>query len=721
MAFAVTSRRAILCVCTALVTSSGAFAQQQTAQSGGLEEIVVTAQKRSESLGTVPISINVITGQTLADYKMTEFRDVAHYIPNFSVGKSAASDGISIRGIGSGAGSLNFEQSVALFVDGVYGGRSHQFQAPFLDLERIEILRGPQGGLAGKNTTSGAVNLITAKPTDVFEASVNASYEFELKGKELTGVISGPLTEKFKARVAARFEDTDGWVRNPSNANKMEPSASRYAGRFTGVLDASDNLTLTGKAEFSQVKEDGCFYETKAPTDPIVMTRVNACNGFPFTGDKEYDYTKSYNGTLTADLQLGGGFNLTSITAYSAFDWSKFTDGDFSEVSFSGARFKENFHQFSEELRLLSPTGKFVEYVAGVYFHKNWQHTTRISLLNVGTQFGTTVRDYNQDTKTLSTFGQVTLNLTDKLSAKGSLRYTHEPKEGHVTRARTGTVAVTNLITPIDGRRVENQWDPGASVQYQFTPSFMAFASYAHGSKGGGFTGDSSTVTAANWGFEPESSYSYEGGFKLNGSKTRLFVTVFHTRYKNQQVTVLRPDAPIFETKNVGVAQSEGVEVEGAWSPLEGLTINASGAYLKAKYVFYPNGNCLYPRDTIPGCVQDRSNTPFDTPTWTGSMRADYTTPITDSLNLLIGVGMNYQSNTFRYGNPRCALAAYAKIDGRLGVEAADGKWRAALRGRNLGDKGTWTGCPATPLRAGYYTFNSEPPRTIALEFGVKF
>ena len=427
---------------------------------------------------------------------------------------------------------------------------------------------------------------------------------------------------------------------------------------------------------------------------------------------------ESSNAMLIVDWDIGE-HRLTSITAYSGYDWSKVTDGDFSELDLVVARFHEDYEQYSQEIRWISPTGGKLDYVVGAYYHVYDLLTDRQNSFNRPPLDGTIIRRSNQDDDLFSIFGAATWHLTDSLRLAASLRYTNEKKDAFMTRDLTGVAP--GLDTDIGGSRKEEHWDPAASFQWDITDRTMFFVTYTHGSKGGGFAGDSSTATPATFQFEDERSRSYEVGVKYEGPSARLSLVAYRSEFEDLQVSILDPTTSTFSTENVGKSRSQGVEAEAAWAPIQGLMLTAALAYLDAEYTYWPNGPCLYPRDSDPTCRQDRAGTPFSTPKWTGAAQVSYQRPLTASLDILMSLQAAYQAESNRLENPRCIQEAYTKYDARLGVQADGGRWHAVLRGKNITDEWTFSGCPPTPLRAGYYTYNTEPPRTVAMEVGFRF
>src|SRR5688572_21047682 len=220
-----------------------------------LDEVMVTAQKREESLQDVPLSVNVVAGEKLAEAGIARLDDLKSYVPNLQVTETGIANNFYIRGVGSGL-NHGFEQSVSIYSDGIYRGRGHQSRMPFLDLERIEVLRGPQPILFGKNAVAGAVNLTSARPTDEFYGSVRGAFEFETEERLGDVVLSGPFGETFGARLAVRYRETDGYESNLT-LNSVEPARDELGGRLTLAFEPSDAFDATLKIEGGSFDVDG--------------------------------------------------------------------------------------------------------------------------------------------------------------------------------------------------------------------------------------------------------------------------------------------------------------------------------------------------------------------------------------------------------------------------------------------------------------------------------
>jgi len=470
------------------------------AEEAKLEEIVVTSQHREQSLKDVPISVAVVSGDFLRDNAIQKMADLQFSVPNFTMAESGIGTNVFIRGIGSG-NNQGFEQSVGIYVDGIHHGRAQQSRAPFLDLERVEVLRGPQSILFGKNSVAGALNITTAKPTEEFEGTVSFSYEPNDDEWEGTAVLSGPVSDKVRVRMAARYHELGGYIENLT-LNRMEPNQKDWTLRGTVEMDVSENLTATLKVERSEfdvvgrnIEIDG---ELPAPTtSAFSQILTNA----PFNldaSDVTYSQilTRLYgqdasvlNNTLDGQRHANGDFSnneqtefvltldwaigdhaLTSITGYSDFSFSDNCDCDFTGANIFTLPLAEDFEQISQEIRLTSPGGEKVDYILGAYFQTtdhNYNDALRVDgtsvlvpLLNgnpdlapfaplfgalgvagAGDLLASTVvsRAAQVDAKVYSAFAQVSWHMTDQLTLQLGGRLTHETKDG------SRNLTVTNL------------------------------------------------------------------------------------------------------------------------------------------------------------------------------------------------------------------------------------------------------------------------------------
>jgi len=636
------------------------------AQNLMLEEIIVTAQKRVESLQDVPISITTMGGEKIDDIGIIDLEEITQYMPNVTINNGAGTPNLFVRGVGSGT-NAGFEQSVGMYIDGVYAGRGALAAVPTtMDLERIEILKGPQGILFGKNTVAGAVNITTAKPTVEFEGMVEALYEHDHGQQQYNLVLSGPLTDNLSGRLAVRHDEMDGWWENVVTGSEGRDDDLWYA---RGSLRWLPTDTLEINAKY----EKGDFDRRSRPTYVYQSDFAGQMNSFgtvpfPIVGDRDKGASEVDGGSVTktdvfavtVDWELDFA-TFTSISAYSSYD----SDGEPGNTdmtatpSLSRAKFEE-YEQYSQELRLVSPGGETIDWIAGAYYQ---QGELDISSQVVAIDFALSgpisvpplFADrpgvpgiFDQESDSWAIFGQGTWNATEALRFSLGLRYNEETKElDKVTfsdglQIRLGNN--TSLINPLNGELVadvrqhsftglsrdEDKWTYSGNVQWDVGEDTMLYASVSTGFKGGGYdeayssAGEEIRIADANGvptgevvqtgidasilEYEPEEVLAYEIGAKMGllDGAAELNIAVFRMEYDNLQTSSLIGD--VFRVGNAGESISQGVEIDGRWQATERLTFGGAVAYLDAYYEDFTGATCTIPQTTDPennpGCLR---------------------------------------------------------------------------------------------------------------------
>jgi iron complex outermembrane receptor protein len=660
-----------------------------------LEEIIVTAQKREQSLTDVPLSVAVVTGETLQNFKVYTFDELDRWVPNFWVNDSPGNNTVYIRGIGTTPGNLAFEQSVTLFVDGVYAGRARQFMSPFLDIERVEVLRGPQGALFGTNTSAGAVSVTTARPTEEFMGRASLGYEFEYESYEVTGYVSGPMSDNVQGRLALRYEDIGGFLTNTVTGAE-EPESENFVIRGSLAWQPGDNWDIVGKIESSSFDTEGSAFQRLRPPEEI-FDQEKETAGF---GQIDDDKNDAFNATLTANYFWGEN-TLTSITAYSEYDFTKHIHADQGPTDTWFTTFAEDFSQFSQELRLISPAGETLEYIVGLYYHTN-----DVDPLFAGSQviFPTTVGPlagvhevyFYQDTDLFSAFGALTWNINDQWRVTGELRYTNEDKSARQDRA-----IVSGILPPtwgdqtITDSRSDSSTDPGFKIQWYATESTMLYATFAQGSKSGGWQGNSRDLTADNWQIDGESSENFEVGLKSTflGGSAWLSLTLYNTEYDDLQVSVWT--GTTFATANAAKATSKGFELDGAWQFAPAWSLQGGLAYLDATYDDFPGAPC---RIDEPDCDPADNNLAGVSlgwaPEWSGNIALNLDQDMKSDLRLVGTLALLYRDDvwltpTGDAGPANTLQPSTTWLDARIGIGSQDGRWTVALVGKNLTDEVT--------------------------------
>lgn len=473
-----------------LAPASAALAQEVSESdqsSGGLNEIIVTATKRSENLQDVPISVLATTGQALENRAVTNVEEITATMPAVTIAQSPIGSFVFIRGLGTPGVNQGVEHSASMFHDGIYMGRSQLSRAPIMDVERVEVLRGPQSILFGKNTIAGAIHIINRKPTDDFEGSVSGLYGSHGE-TEFTGVLSGPLANGLNARVSFRKYDIDGWLRNVMTGKKG-PSADDWTLRGQLEFEPTETIRLSAKWEHSEFKRGepstqlnvvNPFTPTAAAFSGLNSALVAAASpsslpekydreravvndggallgrvapvfaGLPgFPDLPEFSTNDMDVGSLTAEIDIGD-HTLTSISGYARYKYRDICDCDFAAVPLIQVDARESYKQYSQELRLASPQGQAIEYILGGYYHKSKVNFNSVesfgssmayTLLGLPTPLllPNLTRDYafKQDQEMWSLFGQATWNASDATRLIVGLRWFKDDKSAsHVLDKR---------------------------------------------------------------------------------------------------------------------------------------------------------------------------------------------------------------------------------------------------------------------------------------------
>lgn len=708
----------------------------------GNAPIIVTAQKREQGLQDVPISMEVVSGETLADFNVSDFAAMASYVPNVSVQTTAGNDVIYIRGFGSPPANFSFDQSVSLYVDGIYAGRNRQAQSPFFDIERVEVLRGPQGALFGKNTAAGAISIVSAAPTNEFSAALTGSYDFEYEGFEFAGHVSGPITDTLSVRLAGRLVDNNGYIENLASGRR-NPQTQAQLLRFTALWEPSPNFDFTVRAEYGNQEVEG-----GVTVSDFVDRRPNLRQQrFIETADlgQEGTETESLMISGTANVQLGD-FTLTSITGYSWFD-SNIVNGFDQSVPTGGNvpnnvynSFPENFDQFSQEIRLLSPTGGTLEYIVGAYYDTSDYHLDQFGGFNLNNAalnyFGLLNTIFDQETESYSIFGQATLNVSDSLRFIGSLRYTHTSKDATFDGQLIYGPFPLRPLTQASGSRSENNVDPSITAQYDISDDLMVYATYGRGSKSGGFVSNTYGTTDATFQFEPERSENWELGVRSTFGDFTLNASVYDTSFKNLQVSVYNPTISTYQTGNAASAASTGIEAALVWAPSEHFDLRASGAYQDTRYLDFPGAACLASQPlsecnpAVPASIalNNIAGAPLpNVSNWSGTMQGHFSHPLSQNLQLDITGIVTARSGFYNSDNQDPTFGyqeGYAKVDMRVQVGEPDGRWHLAFVGRNLTNvlsAGSSFRLPFPITDVTRSIHYLEPARSLAVEAGFRF
>ena len=738
----------------AVITAMPAMAQQ-AADSGRLETVVITATKRVQPLQSTPIAVSVISGGTLEESNLNNLSTITAQIPtvNYRANASNKDSALFIRGVGTISTSPGVEPTVSTVLDGVVTARAGQATLDLVEVDRIEILRGPQGTLFGKNASAGVINIITKAPSKKTEGYLDLAY-YQGGETRLRGGISGELSKDVaRASLSLMSAKFDGNVTNVFD-NSTVNGYDRQGVRARVDLTPSKDLKISLIADHSKATDTtptGVPYSTNVTTFPTLVVTANplyAAAVSPVIPSPENRKINSNMKTRVQDINEGvsaqidyslPGFQLTSITAYRSWTNTQFQDQDrLSSLSRSFAQTADrgdlDFHQTTQELRIASTGRQFFDYVAGVFYFdgKNDEQyrrdvtrcpTSPAAALPSGIlpcTAATTVADngvatYGVRAKSKAIFGEGTFNFSPQLRAIAGLRYTADDLSYYHGRvaSNTGVPGVGATRATVTGATTENALSGRFGPQFEISKDMMVYATYSRGYKGPAYNVFFNMSPTQDNVLAPEKSKSFELGFKseLMDRRVRLNVAAFDTQYDGYQANV--PDlvngAIVTRLINAGKVSTQGVELDLTARITPQLTVNAALANIIARVKEF---KC--PVGAAASCDINGRALPF-APDWKGSLRVKYLQPLSGGLTLDLGADASWQSKTnFDLSQqPDSFQKSYSIINASIALQSTNG-WRLALVGKNLADESY-----ATFIQSSGSNINRYVPRDDKRYFGV--
>ncbi|SNS06322.1 iron complex outermembrane recepter protein [Sphingomonas laterariae] len=563
----------------------------------GIEEIVVTAQKREQNLQDVPIAISALSPAFLEKRQITSVADLSGLAPNLKVdtaGGNRTSSIIAIRGGVQGNPQIYFEPSVGMYMDGVYIAKAQGSLFDVADIERIEVLRGPQGTLYGRNAIAGALNIVTRKPTGEFGGKIEASYgNFDYR--RLRGSVDLPRLGIFSAKLSGQIAKRDGFYRVTGNAFTDEAQTlDSQSGMVQLRAEPFDALTLDYVFDISVNDQQASAAQAVSGTGslaPYVEPRKRL-REVSFNSPN-FEYAKNWGHALTAALDLGDIGMLKSITALRKQTYRDTLDLDGTPISMGVSSRDSDYKQFSQELQLTGQTGD-LNYVIGAYYFDDDGFVLNpqsffSGLSNTDSRFGFTTKAY-------AAYAQVDYKITDALTLTGGLRYTHEKKtvERYLARlTAAGRVVVVDLPEGVTPPAKFEKMSPTATLAYEFNPNLNVYARYAQGYRSGGFNATASSTIDVQRIFKPQVQDTYELGLKsrLLDNKLQLNIAAFQNDVSDLQLSVFVPGISASSILvNAGKARVRGLEIEAVARPSDALTVQAGIGYLDSKYLQYLDG-----------------------------------------------------------------------------------------------------------------------------------
>lgn len=739
-------------------------AVEATSQDVGIADIIVTARKREENLQDTPASVSALSSEALQKAGIDDFAEIASRVPGFTLNPDNVSEpNVFLRGIGTDIESAAASPAVGFFLNEVYLSRAQGTAIELFDFERIEVVRGPQGTLYGKNVVGGAINFITRKPTDEFRAYFEGTLG-NYKALEARGGISGGITDGLSGSISISARRREGFAFNTFTKNDIEDLSSfGILGQLRYQPNDTLDILLTG--DLTRRRSAGRWVDILIPSTHNIPFK----NPDPRRGPNNIDGRQDADlgGLhLTASLDVGAG-TVTSISAYreatfdvinndagSFIDFNRLVRNANGRVNFfaiNRRQFNDDYYinskldkvkTFSQELRFNSEFDGPFNFLAGVYYlYEDVNRLEDADYLFVN--FFAEGRELSRTTtkaNTYAAFAEGTYDLTDRLSLTAGIRYTKDTKIFSVNRAAFGdflgqdfTDALGNPVTAFSGsdRRGWSSWTPSATIEWKPSDDFLFYGLISKGYKSGGWNGEEATnPTEIKNSYNPEFAWNYEIGAKtdLLDKRLRFNLTGFWTEYRDlqtQQFVLYDPNLPPDNVvSNAGRARVRGVEIETVAIPVKGLTLYGNYTYMEGKItgdlistalVFDLNCFCQVPVPT-----NLKGNGLRRTPKHTFNVGGDVDVPLNENLNGFIRANYSWTDKFFfdNENSPRTTIDAIGVLNGSIGVGSPDGDWEVSLWGKNLTNELYVSG--KTDV-IGSVLVSYAPPRTYGATLRYRF
>ncbi|MGB0922110.1 MAG: TonB-dependent receptor [Alphaproteobacteria bacterium] len=740
-------------------------AVEQTAgaeKSRQLDEIIVTAQKREQSLQDVPLSVAVVGAELLKETNVESLADIGRMVGNVKFENDNINNQVRIRGFGT-TGNSGFDQSVGLFVDGAHLPRAIQYDLAFVDVRQVEVLRGPQGSVFGKNTIAGAISITSYDPNpDEWGADLSALIG-QFDHKRFRGVLNAPITDQAALRLIAQHDRSEGYFVNSVKGERDE-GRTTLALQGKALYEFDFGLRLVGKVTYYDYLIEGFGSQYS-----VIGPRATAIHA-PFGGVEdditdrrtqsnhtEEVHSVGYSANLKADYTLGK-VDFTYLFSYSTIDTHSLLDGDGGPAPFNVIEFPEDFYVYGHELRMnmqfeeLLGLGGNWNLMLGLFTdvsYLNTQSKITIEYNNMGAAALESLAEgtgflaadllaaggekldnfFLQDQNSYALFGLLDWDATERLTLTLGGRVGLTKKEGTRIQDHNDTAVILRSQADeftFSGSREDFSVTPKVSATYDFTEDFTTYVTIATGFKAGGFNSagqDESTVQ-----FDPENSISYESGIKsvwFDGA-LRVDVGLFWTDFTDlQQSQFASGDGSVIT--NGGEAVSRGVEWDMQWRPWPGGRLNISGGYLDSYFADFPNANC--PPQESPLIVEEvllgaedscdfTGRTTARAPKFSGGIVVSQIIPLGNlPFGLFINASATYESeqNLCVDLDALCAEPSSLLYGGAIGLSDRDRAWQLVVQGKNLTDETVRTGVFVPgPLSDSRMSLLQQPRRITA-------
>jgi len=691
----------------------------ERADNGAIPSVTVSATRRNASLQSVPVAVSVVDGEQLAQANRNSIDTIVQEVPSVTFRQQGGNKDstIFVRGIGTISTSPGVEPTVSTVIDGVVYARPGQATLDLIDIERMEILRGPQGTLFGKNASSGVLNVIGNKPTDETAGFVDLSW-YQGNEKRVRAGVSGALKPGVvRASLTALYGDYDGNVDNlhagGGKVNGYEHKGARARVDITPTRDLdialiADYVRASGSPTFVAAKSTNAAYSQAIL--PVVARPDNRSVNTDIPND-----IRDTNKGLSAQVDWrNGGYTFTSISAVRDWDNTQYTStsaiGNAAEAARITAAYPATrdigtvaFRQASQELRLASPKGRFADYVVGAYYLHGKDREDYQRIVDNGAATNSGHANYGVETDSWSLFGEATLNLAPDWRAIAGARWTDDRVSYDHRRTSTQATAFPGVQPGVSnaGSTDADGKSGRFGVQYDVGPNVMTYATYSRGYKGPAYNVFFNMLDRDTLALKPETSNAFELGVKASAFDRRLTanLAVFDTKYQNYQANFYDTVVGTVVTRliNAGDVSTRGLELDVNARPTRQLTLSAALAYTDARIDDF---KC--PPAAAASCNLNGQPLPFS-PKWKSFVRAGYRLPLENGWNVDLTTDYAYQTRTQYdlFQSPDAIQPAYGILNAGVALSSPKDGWRVALVAKNLAGKSYATNLAAS---TGYAT-----------------
>lgn len=749
-----------------------------------LDEIVVTARRRTESLQTVPVAVSVVSAEALQNNLATDLSKISELAPQVVIGRATIGTGavIGVRGISSTSNDPGLDQSVAVAIDGVVLSRGRVISTAMFDLGQVEILEGPQALFFGKNSPAGVVSITSAGPSQTFEGYVRAGYEFEARERYFEAAVSGPITDTLSARVAVRASQMDGWIENVAEPvpsplhpgvtipgaedDERQPGGNEYAGRLSLLWTPTDDLDVEFKVlatrqelnAFNAFAESFCtngvttptlFGTIPLPNSDCRKDRRKAEGRLPAQFAANYPYGNGgvpnfISNNLLASLTVNrhfGDITLTSTTGYYAQDFHGTNNADYTDyATFWGAQ-AEDYTLFTQEIRVNSDFDGPFNFSAGAYYERSdrwfWNSPAILfSGLNVAANNWTSFETAAQaDTSTWSVFAQGRWRFAPTWELAFGARYTDDQKEQDAWNVSIGatTIPMRPAGSVLTSRFSDTNLSPEATLSWNPAPGQLVYVGYRSGYKAGAISNGAilgPTATADSLTIGSETAEGIEVGYKgdLLQNTLRLNLVAYSYDFEDLQLGTYSPITNSFTIQNAAAARTQGAQVSVEWLAADNLVLSGNIGYNRARYTQFADAPCYTGQTAAAGCVSARQDLTgaqlTRAPDLTATVGLDYERPFSNGWTADFALSASYSDSyqSASDNDPGGLQESFWRLNAALHLTPPEDRLRFSIIGRNLTDSYYLMSTSARPVGGpNEYIGVFNRPREIVLQAQYRF